>query len=125
MKLAASILALTLLLGCQTTGETPEQREASRTADHQRQAEHEQRIQADQLRNRFKRYTTAELRVMHARYAQLAGINTSKDAGLNPAASAIWGNPDRRNTEQLIEVERELLRRYKLGDTEAQLPNFQ
>jgi hypothetical protein len=96
-----------------------------RLADEKRQAENEQRAQHEQLRNRFKRYTTAELKVMHGRYANLAGLNTSKDIGLAPAASAIWGNPDRRNTEMLIDIERELLRRWKAGDSEAKLPHFE
>jgi hypothetical protein len=99
--------------------------EQRRADDHRRQAEAEQRGQLEGLRNRFKRYTTGELKIMHTRYANLAGLNTTKDLGLAPAATAIWGTADRRHTDMLIDLERELLRRWKTGDAEAYLPHFE
>lgn len=116
------VFALSFAPGCETG--PPAERAARERAEHQRQADHEQRHQQEDLRNRFKRFSTAELKLMHARYAQLAGLNTSRDAGLNPVGSALFGSTDRRNTESLIEVERELLRRWKAGDEEARLPSF-
>ncbi len=122
-RIVTIAVALVALCGCQTS-ETSEMRAQRIADDHRRQAENEQRGQQEGLRNRFKRYSTAELKIMRNRYVDLAHLNTTKDAMLNPAASAIWGNNDRRNAEQLIEVERELLRRWKSGDADAHLPEF-
>ena len=131
MKFTPALTAfLILLAGCDSIDKTfhPDTRQMTqperRRVLDERSAADEQRHAGEDLRNRFKRYSTGELHLMRSRYADLTGKTTSVDAGINPGASQIWGNADRKNTEKLIDIERELLRRWKLGDEDAHLPQF-
>ena len=98
---------------------------AERTADENRRATEERRHAAEDLRNKFIRYGTAELKLMDTRYKELRSASgRDLNLTLNPAARKIWGDSDTENTERILEIERELLRRWKAGDQEAYLPEF-
>lgn len=146
---AAKVLPLTLLIGslplagCTTTDLSPEERAtrekqhaaqrqadeqrriADRKADEERQAAEERRHAEEDLRHKFIRYSTAELKLMVSRYDELRQ-SSGRDLNLtlNPVARKIWGDSDTDNIERVIEIERELLRRWKRGDREAYLPKF-
>lgn len=138
MKILAPfvIVAIITVAGC-ATSTTPEQRAAKRAADEQRHAiereANEQRREAEErrraeehLRRKFARYSTAELKLMDTRYKELR-LSSGRDVNvtLNPMARRIWGDSDTENVERVLEIERELLRRWKAGDTEAYLPEFE
>lgn len=133
-KLSLSLLFATLV-GCTTeTAQTKPQRSQAeidaaravrREADAQRRATNQLLHAQEDLRRRYEKYTTAELHLMHRRYADLTRKTTSLDTGLAPAASSIWGSTDKRHTDELIRLERELMRRWKAGDATAKLPEFQ
>lgn len=89
-------------VGCQTDPLlTPEQNQA---ADHARQAASEQKHQAEDLRNRYKRYSTAELLIMRARYLDLTERTATKDGVPQPLATKVTGTADRENTEKVIGI---------------------
>ena len=119
MKTVLSVLfvaTLTLWAGCAST--TPEQREAN----NQRQATEQRRRSDDDLRRKFARYSSAELKLMDARYRDL---QTSSGRDLNVRVnSLVPANSDSKNIERVLQIERELLRRWKAGDSEAYLPDF-
>jgi hypothetical protein len=127
-------LAATLALcaGCETTTTTPEQRAAKqqrraaeREADEQRHDAEERRHAEEDLRHKFARYSTGALKLMDTRYKDLRqasgrDLNVTVNRGLlGPKAAS-----DSENVERVLEVERELLRRWKAGDAEAYLPEF-
>ena len=137
------LFLLTLLTGCATLPEntrqphTAQERAAQtarraedatladaarKLAAEKRQTQHEQTQAGEQLRAKFKRYTTPELQIMRTRYAALVNQTRRLDADINPAHAAIWGTPHQRNFDRLIEIERELLRRHHLGDEAAHIP---
>lgn len=137
MRILTLTLLMTACLGCNTfkSPYTPEERQARdaqhrlddqkrHEADLERQDEDQRRHAQEDLRRHFARYSTAELKVMHAHYYELTGHSGTRDLTINPAATRLWGTSDQANTEKLIEVERELLRRYSAGDQEAKLSNF-
>src|SRR5690348_12597678 len=104
-----SLLIFFLFSGCASNSESPQQREAQRETDQQRRiAQHEadeQRHEAeerqhaeDDLRHKFARYTTAELKLMDTRYKELRqSSGRDVDVTLNPLARKIWGNSDTEN----------------------------
>jgi hypothetical protein len=92
-------------------------------ADSERRARDRQRDEARQLRERYERYSTAELRLMHDRYLELATGGSGSDLNVR-VNSLLPSNTDKAKMEQVIEIERELLRRWKDGDKGAKLPNF-
>ena len=132
-----------MLTGCVTTPTTPEQRAAeeerrateraadeqrraaTHEADEQRHAAEEHRHAEEDLRHKFARYSTAELKLMDTRYKELRQ-SSGRDVNVtvSPMARKIWGDSDKDNVERVLEIERELLRRWKAGDTEAYLPEF-
>jgi hypothetical protein len=108
------------MAGCATT--TPEQRAAQREADEQRHAVEERRHSEDDLRHKFARYSSAELKLMDACYRDL---KTSSGRDLNVRVNSfVPANSDEKNIERVLQIERELLRRWKAGDSEAYLPDF-
>lgn len=127
--------------GCATEQLTPEERvverakseERRRLADARQQAEEEadqQRNAAEQrrdaereLREKYAKYSTAELNLMHARYKELQQSSAS-GRDLNVRVNARSVNSDAKNVERLLEIERELLRRWNAGDRDAHLPEF-
>jgi hypothetical protein len=62
---------------------------------------------------------------MDTRYKELRQ-SSGRDVNvtLNPMARKIWGDSDNENVERVLEIERELLRRWKAGDVAARLPEF-
>ena len=143
MKTVKSMLfvaALTLWAGCAATPTTPEQRAADeqrrageraaserrhvaeREAGEQRRAQVERQHAEEGLRRKFMRYSTGELKLMDARYREL---NTASGRDLNVRVNARAAKGDERNMERVLEIERELLRRWKAGDLEAYLPDFE
>jgi hypothetical protein len=115
--------------------------EQRRAADEQRRAvererndqrhETEQRRNAERdLRRKFARYSTGELKLMHARYKELSQ-STSRDFNVTVNRSHLVSEADsdlkdlKRLLEIETEIERELLRRWKAGDAEAFLPEFE
>jgi hypothetical protein len=134
MKFALWLFMVVLLAGCDTfkSPYTPEEQKARAAqrrledqqrheADLQRQDDDQRHHAQEDLRRKYSRYTTAELKMMHAHYYELTGHSGTRDLTLNPAATKLWGTSDQANTEKLIDVERELLRRYQAGDQEAKL----
>src|SRR6266498_2995539 len=109
MKSSYLLLAFCFLTGCSTAPVSPEAEATRRERQERTRAQNEERHAQEDLRRRYERYTTDELLIMRSRYADLAQLTTSKDLGLKPAASRIWGNSDLHNAEKLIEIERELL----------------
>jgi len=97
--------------------------EARQAADNARRARDRQRDEAKQLREKYERYSTTELRVMHKRYLQLATGSGGRDLNVR-VNSWVPSESDKKQMDRVIEIERELLRRWKAGDAEAQLPNF-
>jgi flagellar biosynthesis GTPase FlhF len=147
MRILTLILALvsSTLAGCTTTNVTPEERAAreqqraaqrqtdeqrqiaERKADEERQAAEERRHAEDDLRHKFIRYSTAELKLMLTRYEELRQ-SSGRDLNVNindHLARKIWGDSDKNNIERVLEIERELLRRWRAGDAEAYLPKFE
>jgi hypothetical protein len=143
-NLVSLICIVVALSGCRST---PEQRAAKehrraveREADERRNQEEEKRdaIQREaneaqdrrqaieELRRKFVRYSTPELKIMDARYRDL---NTSSGRDLNLTVNRGLlqrkANSDETNIERVLEIERELLRRWKAGDNEAFLAEFQ
>ena len=134
------LAAVALAAGCATfrgPAPTPEQqaaKEQRRAADQKRRAEEreaneqrravaERRGAEEGLRRQFARYSTGELKLMDARYKDLR-VGSGRD--LNVKVNALGSsNLDNKNIERLLEIERELLRRWKAGDSEAYLPDFQ
>ena len=133
------VVALALSAGCTTISTTlsptPEQRIAAeqrqtaneqrhvaeREADEQRHAEEERRHAGEDLRRKFARFSTAELKLMDTRYRELKEAS-GRDLNVRLNARAL--NSDVKNVERILEIERELLRRWKAGDNEAYLPEF-
>jgi len=136
IRIALSVAMCFAVVGCASTSTTPEQRAEQRKldeqrriarheADEERRADDERRHAEDDLRHKFARYTTGELKLMDTRYKELRqSSGRDLDVTLNPMARKIWGNSDTDNAEKIIEIERELLRRWKAGDTEAHLAEF-
>ncbi len=93
-------------------------------ADSDRRARERQRDEARQLRERYERYSTAELRLMHERYLELATGTSRGDLNVR-VNSLVPSNSDKDKMEKVIEMERELLRRWKDGDKGAKLPSFE
>jgi hypothetical protein len=142
-KLLLAVLPL-FMAGCVTTAMTSDQRAAAdqqraarraadeqrhiaeREADEQRHETDERRHAEDDLRHKFARYSTAELKLMDTRYKDLRE-SSGRDVNvtLNPMARKIWGDSDTANVERVLEIERELLRRWKAGDADAYLPEFE
>ncbi len=129
MTLRSAILfaaAWLLLPGCASTPEDEKRHAAEREADEQRHEAEERRHAEEDLRRKFARYSTAELKLMDARYKQLLGPASGRD--LNVAVNRGWlgpkANSDAETVERLVEIERELLRRWKAGDSDAYLPEF-
>jgi hypothetical protein len=126
MKTIPLILVLSsslIISGCSTM--TPEEEATRRESDERRREQEERRHAQEDLRRRFARYTTPELKVMHARHSGLTQQSGTRDITINPMATKIWGTSDRHNVERLIEIERELLRRWQAGDADAKLPQFE
>ena len=134
------------LAGC-ATPQTPEQR----AAEHQRRAEerqrhaiehaaNQQRAQIEReannvrhaaearrdaeedLRRKFLRFSTGDLKLMNARYRELQNAS-GRDLNVKVNSLRI-ANTDAKNVEKVLEIERELLRRWQAGDAEAYLPDF-
>jgi hypothetical protein len=106
--------------------EADEQRQsARREADEQKREAEERRHAEEDLRHKYARYTTAELKLMDTRYKELR-IASGRDLNLNVGAQRlIFEDSDKENAERVIEIERELLRRWKAGDKEAYLAEFE
>lgn len=139
--------------GCESTGLKPataEQRQASeerkaadrarheaeedqriakeeqvRAEESSRRARQRQREEAHQLRERYEQYSTAELKLMHDRYLDLTTAGSGRDVNFNPAGLIPRKASDEKNVEKVVEIERELLRRWRAGDAEAKLPEFE
>jgi hypothetical protein len=93
-------------------------------ADNDRRAHDRQRDEARQLREKFEKYSTAELKVIHERYLQVAtGAAGGRDLNVR-VNSFLPSESDKKQMDRVVEIERELLRRWKAGDSEAKLPNF-
>jgi hypothetical protein len=93
-------------------------------ADNDRRAHERQRDEARQLREKFEKYSTGELKVMHERYLQVAtGAASGRDLNVR-VNSFLPSESDKKQMDRVVEIERELLRRWKAGDSEAKLPNF-
>jgi hypothetical protein len=131
--LLLSLSSCLIFGGCSTT--TPDERRANeerrrqeeankREADEQRREQEQQQREQENLRRRFAKYSTAELKVMYASYSNLVQQPGTRDITVNPLATRIWGTSDQHNVQKLIDVERELLRRWQAGDAEAKLPQF-
>ena len=120
MKYHLLLLGIPLAMFCGCS--TPEQHEAN----EQRHAVEERQREEDNLRRKFAKYSTAELQLMHSRYTDLAKSPSGRDVNItiDPLARALFGDSDTANAQRVIEIERELLRRYQNGDQEAHLPSF-
>jgi hypothetical protein len=59
---------------------------------------------------------------MDTRYKEL---KQSSGRDLNVRVNAGETNSDARNIERVLEIERELMRRWKSGDAQAYLPEFE
>ena len=128
------LLVALILAGCVSTPTTPDQRAANeqrraadRAANEYRHAVDERRHAEEGLRHKFARYSSAELKLMDTRYKELEQ-SSGRDVNItmnSPLARQIWGDSDKNNIERVLEIERELLRRWKAGDTEAYLPEFE
>lgn len=72
-----------------------------------------QKKEAEILRSKYAKYSNEELKLMHSRYAGLAKESSGRDTNItfNPLARRIWGDSDTQNTERLLEIEREMMRR--------------
>jgi hypothetical protein len=93
-------------------------------ADSARRSRERQRDEARQLREKFERYSTPELKLMHERYLQVANGAGGRD--LNVTVNRLFpSESDKKQMDRVVELERELLRRWKAGDEEARLPNFE
>ena len=116
-----------------------QEREARRAEQEQKRAQAEQRRAEDdahravelrreseeRLRRKFLEYSTADLKVMRSRYADYAERSGSgRDMNIN-INRLRRREHDLENTERVIEIERELVRRWKSGDAEARLPEFE
>lgn len=139
-----SLCAIGLIIsGCTTTNLTPEERQqkialredrrnqaearagAREEAGRKREAEEQRREEEQKLREKFARYSTGELKLMDVRFKELRqSSGRDLNVTLNPAARRLWGDSDSENIKRLLEIERELLRRWKAGDKEAYLPEF-
>lgn len=93
-------------------------------ASPEEHAANERRHAERDLQNKFARYSTEELKLMHKRYSELRKDSTGRDLNItiNPLARRIWGDSDTQNTERVLEIERELMRRKAAGDASATLP---
>jgi hypothetical protein len=124
------VLAAVFLAGCTTSPEkraANEQQRAVEREQNERRHEIEQRRNAEEdLRHKFARYSTAELKLMDTRYKDLRQ-SSGRDVNLTlrPVDRLILGDSDKHNVEHILEIERELLRRWKAGDAEAYLPEFE
>ena len=98
--------------------------DARRLAESERRAHERQREEAKQLRERYERYTTAELKLMHQRYLELASGAGGRDLNVR-VNSLVPSESDKKQMERVVEIERELLRRWKNGDADARLPSFE
>jgi flagellar motility protein MotE (MotC chaperone) len=110
-------------------GKLREQRRIARedermAVESARRAHEKQREEAKQLREKYERYTTAELKLMHQRYLELASGAGGRDLNVR-LNSWLPSESDKKQMERVVEIERELLRRWKAGDAEARLPNFE
>jgi hypothetical protein len=104
--------------------ERDKQRDKEREEEDEQRAKEQRQEASEQLRRKFARYTTAELKIMRARYAQYAEMSGSgRDVNVNVNRRRKQ-EYDLENTERVIEIERELIRRWKAGDEEAKLPEF-
>lgn len=95
---------------------------AEEEADRKREAEEQRRDEERELREKFARYSTGELKLMDARYKDLQKGASGRD--LNIRINSRSANSDAKNVERILEIERELLRRWKSGDKDAYLPEF-
>lgn len=113
MKNLCLLCVALFVFGCAST---PAEIESKK----QREVDEIRQNELDGLRRKFARYSTEELHLMRARYLGLA-FKPSKDINISvdPLATAILGDSDTRQTKQVIDIERELLRRYNAGDKEA------
>jgi TolA-binding protein len=105
-----------------------EQRRAIEREANNRRHEVEQRRNAEEdLRRKFDRYSTGDLKLMDARYKELLTNSSGRDLNVtvNRGALAPEAKSDAKNVDRIVEIERELLRRWKAGDTEAHLPEFE
>lgn len=98
--------------------------EQRRSAESARRASQLQREEAQILRERYERYTTAELKIMRARYLGLSTTGSGRDLRLSTEGLIPRKTSDEKSIAKVIEIERELLRRWKAGDAEAELPDF-
>lgn len=134
--ISASVCLL-LLAGCKSPTAEEEaqhradqqarlQRETQRRAEGDaRRASERQRNEAEQLKRKYERYSTSELKLMHEHYLSLSR-SPGSGRDLNVKVNSLFrSDSDEKNTERVIELERELLRRWKGGDPEAQLPGFE
>lgn len=106
------------MIGCSSHPPlTPEQREA-----RELQRERIERAEAQEsLRHRFAAYSTAELLIMRENMRSLYLAGNGTEATHNPAISKIWAKESIRQLEEINRIERELLRRFNLGDREADI----
>jgi hypothetical protein len=149
MKIQISALVvLAMFVGCSTNSRSPvsrllsptpeERREselrhaesekrhaAEREADEQKHAAEERRHTEEDLRHKYAKYSTAELKLMDTRYKELR-TSSGRDLNLNVGMQRkMFSDSDTENIERVLEIERELLRRWKAGDKEAYLPEFE
>jgi len=61
---------------------------------------------------------------MHQRYLELASGAGGRDLNVR-VNSWVPSESDKKQMERVVEIERELLRRWNDGDAEARLPNFE
>ncbi len=121
LLIVATFSGCTATRDAQLTTQQQARQAAVREANARQYQAAQQRRAEDKLRHKFARYTTAELMLMDARYQQFGGA-PGQDLHARTNAHAL--HLDTRTIERVLEIERELLRRWQAGDTQAWLPEF-
>jgi hypothetical protein len=124
VRLLTLLVVFLITPGCTTPTRSAEEqlRTTERQAAEARRAAVERQRAEEGLRRKFLRYSTGELKLMDARYR---GLEHASGREVNVRVnSLISPKADERNMQRVLEIERELLRRWKLGDAEAYLPDF-
>jgi hypothetical protein len=105
--------------------EAERQRDQERqNVEDERQRLERQQYEAKQLKEKYDRYTTQELKIMYERYLDfVSGRGRQSDSNIRRNAF-VPSEIDKKHMEQVIEIERELLRRWKSGDQDAHLAAF-
>ena len=105
-------MSLLLLVGCQSEADKEERmllRKQHRFEAKERQARVDERLSSqaqlaeqNRLQHKYLRFSTVELKMMYSKYSEKSS-----------------------SSDRVVEIERELRRRWKAGDADAQLPQFE